>query len=137
MTDKPSSPFQGLDKALLRSTQASPSPSPAAPTAPRKPAPQRARVHARTGASTDARKNAGLVDRLYRRLDNRQHLASSTFRFQSEELGELERVFVELNALRPRKSSKNDLVRLAVNWLLEDYKQNGEHSMLAQVFARM
>ena len=137
MTDKPTSPFQGLDKALLRSTQASPSPSPAAPTAPRKPASQRARVHARTGAPTDARTDADLVDWLYRRLDNRQHLASSTFRFQSEELRDLERVFAELNALRPKKSSKNDLVRLAVNWLLEDYKQNGEHSMLAQVFARM
>jgi len=77
------------------------------------------------------------VDWLYRRLDNRQHLASSTFRFQAEELEELERVFAELNALKPKKSSKNDLVRLAVDWLLEDYKRTGENSMLAQVFARM
>jgi hypothetical protein len=77
------------------------------------------------------------VAKIHRQVDEKQHLASYTFRFRSEELAELERVFAELNARRPRRSSKNDLVRIAVNWLLEDYRQNAEASMLAQVFARL
>lgn len=36
-----------------------------------------------------------------------------------------------------QKTSENEISRIAINFLLEDYKANGEQSILAQVLARL
>ena len=66
---------------------------------------------------------------------NRRHLSSFTFRFKVKELEDLDRVTTEINKSVGQKVSKNDLVRLALNWLLQDYQTNHDRSMLAGVLA--
>jgi hypothetical protein len=90
--------------------------------------PEQARVHARIGASDDE---------LLRGLGEKQRLASSTFRFQPDELELLDAMFDELNRAKPRRISKNDLVRLGVRWLLSDYEANAERSLAARLLDRL
>ena len=146
MADKQASPFAklGLDKALLRSTQQAPAPTgpaegdQATPDTPETAAaPKRARTHARTEARTHASTQAPLIDDLHRQLQTKQHLASQTFRFRPEELAALDALSSTLKGPGGRSLSKNDLVRLGLNWLLGDYERNGEESVLAKVRARM
>ena len=150
MPDKPPSPFSGLDKALLRSTRpqsstpAGQSEEPVQETAAEAPElsegskgeKKRARTHARVPAPTGAPTHASLDEDLYRRLQAKQRLASSTFRFRPQELEELDAVFAELDARDGPKLSKNDLVRLGLNWLLADYRAKGQDSVLVRVLAR-
>lgn len=155
MADQSANPFIGLDKALLRSTKTTtgaPSQQPGAsakPTQPTVPAPDAtitrdARVHARTRVHAPTRmraepQDAGtqtLVEVLYRVLQNKQHLATSTFRFRPQELDELDLVFAAVAKASGRKVSKNDLVRLGLVWLLEEYKRGGS-SVLARVLRRL
>ena len=97
----------------------------------------RARVPAPTPASTAADQQVALVDALYRGLQHKHHLASQTFRFQPGELEELDALVAQLGQRYPRTVSKNDLVRLGLNWLLQDYAERGDDSMLARVLARL
>lgn len=87
-----------------------------------------ARVHARIGAGEDD---------LLRGLGEKQRLASSTFRFQPEELELLDALFDELNHAKPRRISKNDLVRLGLRWLLSDYETNAQHSLVGKLLERV
>lgn len=95
-----------------------------------------ANVHARMYTRLDAPPQE-LVETLYRNLEKKQHLSSYTFRFRFEELDVLRKLDEKLSKSHPRKMSKNDLVRLGVNWLLEDYERNGEKSVLTCILARM
>ena len=101
-------------------------------------------VRARTRASVHTADPAApadtiapLIETLHQNLQEKQHLASSTFRFRPEELKDLDAVFDQVKQQHGRKVSKNDLPRLALNWLLEDYQRNKEGSVLAQVLARL
>jgi len=142
MSDKPASPFTnlGLDKALLRS-RPQPTGEAAQPregnAAPQTDTSTRARVHASTNGPRQGRPHSSSIDRLHDQLQTKQHLASQTFRFRSEELAALDRVSSQLKGADGRGLSKNDVVRLALNWLLDDYEQNGEASVLSKVRARM
>src|SRR5947209_28497 len=96
-----------------------PPPAQAEPEAPPKAAPRRstsqpkqARTDARVHARTQERVRPVNEESLYRKLQEKQRLASSTFRFRPEELEDLDRVFAELHQVRPGRVSKNDLVRL-------------------------
>jgi hypothetical protein len=153
MPDKPSNPYQGLDKALLRSTRelapASPTPpavtaepvEPAALTSERTDRSTRARTH----ASTDAPKRAGrsaltepdIIKTLYRKWQSKQHLTQSTFRYRAEDLERLDQLYKDDLSKKYPRLSKNDLPRLALDLLLEDYEEHGEESVLAQVLERM
>ena len=149
MADKPTNPFAnlGLDKSLLRSSQQRPAPTESASTEPASKAEgtpakegdthKRGGVGARTLSSTNTRKTEQSIEGLYRQLQTKQHLASQTFRFHPEELAALDAASGKLKGPGARGLSKNDLVRLGLNWLLADYEQNGEESVLAQVHARM
>lgn len=95
-----------------------------------------ARTHTRTDAQHHAGTQTSLAEDLYRRLQTRQRLASSTFRFRPEELEELDKVCTQIKETNTGRMSKNDLVRLGLNWLLEDYRNKGDKSLLAQVLAR-
>jgi hypothetical protein len=74
-----------------------------------------------------------VVDRLRQKLQTKQHLSSYTFRFRAEELEQLGQLADELNHSRTSKLSKNDLVRLALGWLLTDYEEYGPESLVVEV----
>ena len=96
-----------------------------------------AQVHTRTHARIDTPIKSDLTESLYRKLQLKHHLSSYTFRYRLEELEALRKLDEKLDKSHPNKMSKNDLVRIGVNWLLEDYEQNGDTSMLARILARM
>lgn len=92
-------------------------------------------VRARTRAPK-ALVTVPMVDRLRQKLRSKQHLSSYTFRFRPEELEQLDQLVAELNRTRATKLSKNDLARLAVSWLLADYEERGQESLIAEVVSR-
>lgn len=77
------------------------------------------------------------VETLFRKMQNNRYLTANTFRFRPEELEELNKLFDKLDKSHPKKVTKNDLMRVALNWLLEDYKNNEGESLLAKILARM
>jgi hypothetical protein len=96
------------------------------------PAPVRARTRVpKAGASGGP--SSVVTDRLRQKLRTKQHLSSYTFRFRPEELEHLDRLVAELNLTRSTKLSKNDLVRLALGWLLTDYEEYGPESLVVEV----
>jgi hypothetical protein len=96
----------------------------------------RVRTRVRSSSRATSRGDGALVDDLARALRQKQRLASSTFRFQPQELEELDEVAAQIARTTGAKLSKNDVVRLALNWLLVDYKENGERSVLGRVLQR-
>lgn len=76
---------------------------------------------------------AVVTERLRQKLRTKQHLSSYTFRFRPEELEQLDQLVGELNHTRTSKLSKNDLVRLALGWLLTDYEEYGQASLVVEV----
>jgi len=138
---KPEQTEDPKEKNLKLSQESEPSPTPK-PQEDRKPEAAKtaradANMHARTHARIDALSEHDVVASLHRKLQQKHHLASYTLRFRAEELEELTKLDTKLEKTHPDKMSKNDLVRIGVNWLLEDYEQNGETSMLARILARM
>lgn len=94
------------------------------------------RIPGRSG--TVSERSGGLtIDALYRKLQVRKHLSSYTFRYRVEELDELSEIFTDLDERDPGKISRNDIARLSLLWLCEDYRQNGEASVLEQMLRRM
>ena len=106
-------------------------------------APKRARTYKRTKPSTpastptrtDAQVHARTIEQLKRAILNKKHLSSFTFRFKAEELEALDQVTETINEKIEPKISKNDVIRLSLKWLLEDYEQNKQASVLARVLA--
>jgi hypothetical protein len=96
------------------------------------PAPVRARTRV-TKAGASGGPSSVITDRLRQKLRTKQHLSSYTFRFRPEELEQLDRLVAELNLTRSTKLSKNDLVRLALGWLLTDYEEYGPASLVVEV----
>jgi hypothetical protein len=96
------------------------------------PAPVRARTRA-PKAGAPAGPSSVVTDRLRQKLRTKQHLSSYTFRFRPEELEQLDQLVAELNLTRSTKLSKNDLVRLALGWLLTDYEEYGPESLVVEV----
>ena len=103
----------------------------------------RPRTHARTqttssdsDADSSARVRLAMKEALHRKLQLKQRLASYTFRFRPEELDQLEQILAGLERGNGQKPSKNDVIRLALLWLLADYEEHRDASILAQVLAR-
>jgi hypothetical protein len=88
------------------------------------------RAHTRASKSSPS---STVVDRLRQKLQTKQHLSSYTFRFRAEELEQLDRLVGELNQVRTAKLSKNDLMRLALGWLLTDHEEYGQESLVVEV----
>jgi hypothetical protein len=139
MSNDPFAKLGALDQKLYEKPKQSPAlmtqeeKKPEASTNVRTDAQVNARTHARIEAST----KSDLSESLYRKLQLKHHLSSYTFRYRLEELEALRKLDEKLKKSHPNKMSKNDLVRIGVNWLLEDYEQNGDTSMLARILARM
>ena len=106
---------------------------------------KRARTHERTKPKqstptstptrTDAQVHARTIEHLKRAILNKKHLSSFTFRFKVEELEALDQVTEAVNEKIEQQISKNDVIRLSLKWLLEDYEQNKQASVLARVLA--
>ena len=96
------------------------------------PAPVRARTRVPKAAASTGPSSV-VTDRLRQKLRTKQHLSSYTFRFRPEELEQLDQLVAELNLTRSTKLSKNDLVRLALGWLLTDYEEYGPESLVVEV----
>jgi len=93
------------------------------------------RKPASTSTRTDVQVHARTLEALKRAILSKKHLSSFTFRFKAEELETLDRITEELNDGLEQKVSKNDVVRLSLRWLLHDYEQNKQASVLARVLA--
>lgn len=101
-----------------------------------------ARTHARTQevkqTSEETYIGKGIsIDMLYDQIQQRKHLSNGSFRYRSDELEKMDAIFRELDEQKPGRISKNDLARMALVTLCHDFQENGEESILAQVFKRM
>jgi hypothetical protein len=143
MADKPTSPFAGLDKALLRSTKQ----SAAAP--PQKTAQQPAKPqtndtviprHHDTTVSTMPPRNQdtmipqddGNILDVVRKAVKQIGKEAATHRFTSDEknlLADIEYTYRRQGI----RTSENEITRIAINYFIEDYRKNGESSLLATV----
>src|SRR5712691_11144367 len=139
MSNDPFAKLGALDQKLYEKPKQSPAPIAQEEKKPDVAAHARtdAQVHARAHARVDAFTTSDLAESLYRKLQQKHHLSSYTFRYRLEELEALRKLDEKFEKSHPNKMSKNDLVRIGVNWLLVDYEQNGETSMLARILARM
>lgn len=140
MADKPISPFSGLDRALLRSTKAkkvdarppdSPPPSSSPDSAS---AIQQASRPASSLASATSEVNLpdpGLIERI-RKTVKAPGKEVSFVRLTPAEKQELADV-VYTYKRQGKKTTENEIARIALNYLLADYHASGELSVLAQV----
>ena len=144
-----SSPFAGLgtDKALLRSTQrATLPPEPATesedpPAPPRRQRPRPSTVVSKP-ASAQAEQNASVLasyqDGLAETVEAIRKVVKVTgrevsfVRLSQHEKDQLADI-VYMYKRRGRKTTETEINRIAVNFILEDFRANGEASVLARV----
>ena len=72
--------------------------------------------------------------RRLRELLERDHRTHNTYRYRDEELAAVRDIVYELEVRWARKVTRNDVMRSAVLWAIEDYKEHGEGSFLVQLF---
>lgn len=146
--DKPTSPFSGLDKALLRSTQALPiAPEAEGQEAPRaaspaarsrsagRPARQKESQLASVPASTLASYDSETVDAI-RKAVRAPGREVSFVRLAAEEKAELADI-VYAYKRQGKRTSENEINRIAINFILRDYKANKDNSILSRVLAAL
>lgn len=73
-----------------------------------------------------------LVRRLRDQLDEEHNLHYS-YRFTREEIEALRDAVYELEARRGFRVTRNDIVRLGLEWIIDDYKTHGKESLLVRV----
>jgi len=160
---KPASPFAGLDTSLLRSTRPVPeSPAPEAPSASAVPAGPAARPAQRgarrsanrptnppgTRATTVSRNHDTAADttasdtlpdnalETVRRAVRTLGKEAATYRFTQAEKRALSGIVYAYKE-RGIKTSENEITRIALNYLIDEYRRNSTSSILAQVLARL
>jgi len=156
VADHPTSPFSGLDKALLRSTRPDTPPPPEAvrteippsqsteksvrtkPTRHRsdqtsKPATERT-IDASELASSLADNN-DLIQAVRKTLKAQGKEVAFT-RITPEEKGRLADILYTYKR-HGRKTTENEITRIAINYLLEDYMAHGDLSILASILAAL
>ena len=163
MSDKPTSPFARLDTSLLRSTKptavADPAPPPAESTPPApSPAtarPQRERRREPKPAAVASSVSATMVEptaprhpdtttpplgpeliQAVRKAVKAIGKEGATLRLTVAEKQQLKDM-VYTYTRRGQRTSETELIRIATNYMLEDYRRNGEHSLVAQVLAAL
>ena len=147
MADKPTSPFAGLDKALLRSTkQPPPAPPQKTPQQPEKPHTNDTvppRHHDTTVSTTQPRNQDTMVPQteddifeVVRKAVKQVGKEAATHRFTLDE----KNLLADIEYTYKRKgirTSENEIARIAINYFIEDYRKNGEHSLLATIIKRL
>ena len=73
---------------------------------------------------------------MVRRAVKRLGKEAATYRFTQEEKRALADI-VYVYKGRGIKTSENEVTRISLNYLLEDYRQNGKDSLLAQIIERL
>lgn len=85
-----------------------------------------------SGRTGEAPLNVSTKRRL-RELLEREHRTHNTYRYHEEELGAVRDIVYELEVRWRRRVTKNDVMRAAVLWAIEDYNERGERSLLVQL----
>ena len=143
MADKSTSPFAGLDKALLRSTkQSSPPPqkdmeqdTAQAPkpdtTIPR---------HRDTTASTMPPRNEDTTEDdildVVRKAVRQIGKEAATHRFTLDEKNSLADIEYTYGRQGIR-TSENEITRIAINYFIQEYRKHGDSSLLVKVIKRL
>lgn len=96
-----------------------------------------ARKPALVPTTTGVRTHAPIYERVRKAVINRSRLGGFTFRYRTEELDRLDALVAKINKDQQRKVSKNDVVRMGLNWLLEDFDEHKDTSVLAQILRRL
>lgn len=112
-----------------------PIPSPVVPEAPRLTSPTDASMHASTLASLLASYHASSIDHI-RKTVKTVGKEVTFVRLTVEEKNQLSEIAYAYKR-QGIKTSENEISRIAINFLLEDYKANGEASILAKVLASL
>jgi hypothetical protein len=68
-----------------------------------------------------------------RALLEREHRTHNTYRYHDDELAAVRDIVYELEVRRDVKITRNDVMRAALLWAIEDYKERGEDSYLMQL----
>jgi len=145
MSDQAGSPFSGLDKALLRSTQVRPveavvmpkgeSLNASPPTDSKPPKSRKAAPRPQSAPSATPTTRSDPLDEMQQSLKT---IGKEIYyvRVTPDEKARIEDV---LHALKRRglRTSANELGRIALNQLLADYEAQGEKSVLVRILARM
>jgi hypothetical protein len=147
MADKSTSPFAGLDKALLRSTkQSSPPPqkdmeqdTAKAPkpdtTIPRHRNTTVSTMPPRNQDTTVAHAEGDILD-VVRKAARQIGKEAATHRFTLDEKNSL--ADIEYTYRRQGiRTSENEITRIAINYFIEDYRTHGDSSLLANVLKRL
>ena len=100
--------------------------------APSEPATMPASVHGAMRAVDPTAVDSELVRRLRDQLDEEHNLHYS-YRFAREEIEALRDAVYELEAKRGLRVTRNDVVRLGLEWIIDDYKTHGKASLLVRV----
>src|SRR5512132_934159 len=147
MVDNPTNPFAGLDKALLRSTKQSPPPPlqkrPQRPEKPQKNDTMIPRHHDTTVSTmqprnqdTTAPQADGDILDVVRKAVKQIGKEAATHRFTLDEknlLADIEYTYKR----RGIRTSENEITSIAINYFIEDYRKNGESSLLATITKRL
>ena len=145
MADKPTNPFAGLDKALLRSTKSTPPPR-ETPQLPDKPQPNDTvipRHHDTTVSIMQPRHHDTTIPQadddifdVVRKAVKQIGKEAATHRFTLDE----KNLLADIEYTYKRKgirTSENEITRIAINYFIEDYHKNGESSLLATIIKRL
>jgi len=76
--------------------------------------------------------DSALVRRLRDQLDE-EHSLHYSYRFTRDEIEALRDAVYELEAKRGLRVTRNDIVRLGLEWIIDDYKSHGNESLLVRV----
>jgi len=71
--------------------------------------------------------------RKLRDLLEREHRTHNTYRYHDDELAAVRDIVYELEVRRGVKVSRNDVMRAALLWAIDDYNTRGEESYLLQL----
>lgn len=85
-----------------------------------------------TAVSADAQKD--YEHSRMRDLVHRDHPVHGSYRFTQDELDALRDIVYELEVKRGVSVTRNDVIRLGLNHVIEDYSRLGDLSLLLQVF---
>src|SRR5512132_4192278 len=145
MADKPTTPFAGLDKALLRSTKPTPPPreTPQLPDKPQTNDTVISRHHDTTVSIMQPRHHDTTIPQadddifdVVRKAVKQIGKDAATHRFTLDEknlLADIEYTY-KRNGIR---TSENEITSIAINYFIEDYRKKGESSLLATIIKRL
>ena len=85
-----------------------------------------------TQASKEEVKKESIEERLFASLQN-PDMKANTFRYTQDELDFIRDIVYEAETKHGVKLDKNDIARLGLSWLMEDWKEKKEDSLLARI----